>query len=1541
MSTQKRSRVSNRRRGSLSQLRQLPKRFMAWLLRLVFISGRFSRTSQAGFVLPTTVLLILVLSLTVGGLSFRSFSRVGQTIAYREQQQIDNFAVPAVDRAKSKIEYLFTRDRDIVDKRPPSSADLITALLAESASWGDADHADQDPYTLPDETQLDITGDDQPDPAWSFQAPDGTRVVYSLLTSHEARDPATGAVLTDADGQDLNLSSNQTREKANNLVTRNGPINTRGAAAGCPVTALAGDGWQDAGSNLQKNFQINILSISNPDSPSRTVSSAEYQQVRSAPKGNKYGAWFRYDLEVFPGAAFRWNGAMHSESNFIASDNLRAYLVSSPDSCVFSAPDSEITITESADGDGDNIPDGFKGHLIAGASGDDTFRANGVNFHRFDGTNAQQGVNFKPNDDSVNEGGASLTDVAVDPVAIFTEDRSVNLRAPGGGSWTPVNGASGTDYLGRVSNVSDSARPFLDDGYRADNRYGPKPVYDALNSLSRANSETDNVGPNLIGDVIDDNPILADDDPAAQEYGLDGYWERRSTAQGLRVVVGQRLELGNQFGWQADDPLYPPTEVKNFGGSRGIEKGPAEAKQQRSLRDNLSAVQGMVVYHYTHETGQSPYICMASTVHPGTDHSLINSRTFANYPSGARKRIDFFTGQGTNGWEFDFASLDSDGDGTIADEFDSGAPMGQALRNLAYFAGDPAGGAPSFPPVQGQSGQADEFVHPYPYLSMWGDFSILRRIFAEYLDGGLNVPYTSLSIADKSTLQSAACTVGMLARNIEDLRAEFEAIVDARGADIVAAVTADANTGRTFDDWLGLFATLTADEREIVELYRQVQRDRIFGFIPTDAVSLVDQNHSLPVAVGAAAAGTNLTLTCDPAIEFPATYTVGGAAITDEQRQALAFGLCALSGADSTQPAFPALHYVLPSYTHSHLGATVGVDTTAVNLGTLEVEFINEQPDTEEYISEKTDPASVEPVYIADGAAQINDAVVYEAIDTTQIALAPRTIANFRQPYTAAATGLAVGDRNALQRNTIVDGATAYDLAFLDKAMMDGRELLSVRVLDLDINKLTLIDAADARTFFTVGANRIAWIPEADGLFYAAREDAVREDNIVRPRQATWATCQNFTNLVDNAQNCPMAVAFDAATPGTSNQVGTFDPPLADNQISPKPVDMYADPDRRPYGFRLINGATLNRSADDRASGLTFVSDNPAYIYGNFNLHQDAAGAILEEFQAPDLLGIDFATEPNEGNAFNQFYGRQRANLDTRFSRGGQDLWRPSEIFADAVTILSDSFRDGWVEDAYLFENDGDKDVAVIPSSYLNANRPSINTRKQEDDWQREDLQLTSDTTNTDLPIRFDRNGLLAKARTEANANSDFGVFPDDFQGRHISFDDNSLFDRRQENQIPATDTTRVNALLIAGIVPLRSGQNYGGLHNFPRLLEYWDDKSLIISGGFFQLNFSTHATAPFDQDAWEPGAVPISAGTNNVKNAFYGAARRIWGYDVGFQYTSVAPIARRFVSFGRPRSEFYRELPLDDPYVDNLCKAEDAGDNPVVANAAGNSVCQ
>lgn len=88
--------------------------------------------------------------------------------------------------------------------------------------------------------------------------------------------------------------------------------------------------------------------------------------------------------------------------------------------------------------------------------------------------------------------------------------------------------------------------------------------------------------------------------------------------------------------------------------------------------------------------------------------------------------------------------------------------------------------------------------------------------------------------------------------------------------------------------------------------------------------------------------------------------------------------------------------------------------------------------------------------------------------------------------------------------------------------------------------------------------------------------------------------------------------------------------------------------------------------------------------------------------------------------------------------------------------------------------------------------------------------------------------------------------------------------------------------------------------------------------GAFIQLNFSTQATGPFDQDQWE---VPNTAACRDVNTAFncaaqaaewiryYSPPNRRWGYDVGLQLAPAGPVASRFITPARQRSEYYREL--------------------------------
>ena len=79
-----------------------------WVLRSFLVGSRSQ--PQAGFVLPTTVMLLLVVTLVISALIFRTFSRTDQVIREHQAKVISNAASPAIDRAKAKLEYLFNGD---------------------------------------------------------------------------------------------------------------------------------------------------------------------------------------------------------------------------------------------------------------------------------------------------------------------------------------------------------------------------------------------------------------------------------------------------------------------------------------------------------------------------------------------------------------------------------------------------------------------------------------------------------------------------------------------------------------------------------------------------------------------------------------------------------------------------------------------------------------------------------------------------------------------------------------------------------------------------------------------------------------------------------------------------------------------------------------------------------------------------------------------------------------------------------------------------------------------------------------------------------------------------------------------------------------------------------------------------------------------------------------------------------------------------------------------------------------------------------------
>ncbi len=183
--------------------------------------------SQAGFVLPTTALLLVVVALTITALSLRTLNRTDQVAADRAQKVIYNAATPAIDRAKAKLEKLFTQDPRLTSNGAPSEKYLLSMLLNKnltgSSSFDEVfNPARNQSYTFPGEQQIDMNGDGQPDPAWKFPVDtngDGQEdadVAYSLIFNTPSPN-ASGKL-------EFNMSKAALQERVAALRTRTGPL---------------------------------------------------------------------------------------------------------------------------------------------------------------------------------------------------------------------------------------------------------------------------------------------------------------------------------------------------------------------------------------------------------------------------------------------------------------------------------------------------------------------------------------------------------------------------------------------------------------------------------------------------------------------------------------------------------------------------------------------------------------------------------------------------------------------------------------------------------------------------------------------------------------------------------------------------------------------------------------------------------------------------------------------------------------------------------------------------------------------------------------------------------------------------------------------------------------------------------------------------------------------------------------------------------------------------------------------------------------------
>jgi hypothetical protein len=182
-------------------------------------------------------------------------------------------------------------------------------------------------------------------------------------------------------------------------------------------------------------------------------------------------------------------------------------------------------------------------------------------------------------------------------------------------------------------------------------------------------------------------------------------------------------------------------------------------------------------------------------------------------------------------------------------------------------------------------------------------------------------------------------------------------------------------------------------------------------------------------------------------------------------------------------------------------------------------------------------------------------------------------------------------------------------------------------------------------------------------------------------------------------------------------------------------------------------------------------------------------------------------------------------------------------------------------------------------------------------------------------------------------------------------------------NGIPYTVSSTINtsAGIAAGtVLPTASvptGETGGGLANFVRFLENWENVPAKITGGFIQNTKSRFATAPFAATG------PLVNGRSDIKTIFMNPAQptaagmsgfelyyqsrtgqqlpyytpplRLWGYDVGLLTQQPDRFAERFAVPIPGSNEFFREISGDDPWVEALLCALEPND-PTATTVAG-----
>ncbi|QJB45505.1 hormogonium polysaccharide biosynthesis protein HpsA [Dolichospermum flos-aquae] len=313
------------------------KKQLIWLLRTVFSGQKQQQSANAGFVLPTVVMVSVVVVLLTTAIMFRSFDRLKNASNVRVNESVITAATPAIDRGKAKISKLL-QDKTL-PKTTPTDDDLYNALVNNI-----------DKYTFGDETKLTLSLQGQPSlqTAWRFPVDtdsNGKFDSYTLYGIYFKTPPVVNG---------------QYSRARNALEARNTPVvkGTLNANCGSTNTSLVGNtGWVRQDNELKKAFFVYtaIARITDPPDTKSEVynrniagslgGAVEYQQDRVQTPTNNNAVVYDDDLEL--NSDTKLNGGVFTNSNLLAAgsvSNIKLYQVSGKASCFYKPKNAKIIV---------------------------------------------------------------------------------------------------------------------------------------------------------------------------------------------------------------------------------------------------------------------------------------------------------------------------------------------------------------------------------------------------------------------------------------------------------------------------------------------------------------------------------------------------------------------------------------------------------------------------------------------------------------------------------------------------------------------------------------------------------------------------------------------------------------------------------------------------------------------------------------------------------------------------------------------------------------------------------------------------------------------------------------------------------------------------------------------------------------------------------------------------------------------------------------------------------------------------------------------